>query len=98
MNDTPPSDDSDKNEPLSPESFDQDKDIIFRKSIVGTENSPLRSHQSSPKKLDAVNPYSHGVFDRVKFNKRSPTSQYSAQIQKLLPDKKQIKIESRPVV
>ena len=43
MNDTPPSD-SDKNDPFSPESFDQDKDNMFRKSIVETENSPLRSH------------------------------------------------------
>ena len=87
MNDTPPSD-SDKNDPFSPESFDQDKDNMFRKSIVETENSPLRSHQSSPKKFESVNPYSHGVFDRVKFVKRSPTSQYSAQIQKLLPENK----------
>ena len=73
MNDTPPSE-SDQNDPLSPESFDQEKDILFRKSIVGTENSPLRSHQSSPKKFDQLNPYNHGVFERVKFNKRSPTS------------------------
>ena len=43
MNDTPPSE-SDKNDPFSPESFDQDKDVMFRKSIVETENSPLRSH------------------------------------------------------
>ena len=43
MNDTPQSE-SDLNDPLSPESFDQEKDVVFRKSIVGTENSPLRSY------------------------------------------------------